>query len=193
MINSKPSSVSRIDPFERLEKYIPFKQSEIIKFVTSQRKELAWIFLASSIANLLMLTPMIYMLQIFDRIFISESILTLLTISGVVLFFYLISAISDYIRTGIMITVGLKMDQALGRRIIRASLKSKITKNINNPFFLLDDFSIVRQWIAGPAVFALFDIPWMPFYIMLMFIMHPILGFVSIVLKEFMHVSVSFP
>lgn len=180
MINFKPSPVSRIDPFERLEKYIPFKQSEIIKFVTSQRKELAWIFLASSIANLLMLTPMIYMLQIFDRIFISESILTLLTISGVVLFFYLISAISDYIRTGIMITVGLKMDQALGRRIIRASLKSKITKNINNPFFLLDDFSIVRQWIAGPAVFALFDIPWMPFYIMLMFIMHPILGFVSI-------------
>ena len=120
MIKIETSSVSRFDLIGRLEKYFPFKQSEIMKFVINQRKDLAWIFLASSIANLLMLTPMIYMLQIFDRIFISESILTLITISGVVLFFYLISAISDYIRTGIMITVGLKMDQAVGERIIKA-------------------------------------------------------------------------
>ena len=47
---------------------------------------------------------------------------------------------------------------------------------------MTDDFNIVRQWFTGPAVFAIFDIPWMPFYIALMFIMHPVLGYVSLIL-----------
>ena len=72
-----------------------------------------------------MLTSMLYMLQIFDRIFISESVLTLLTISGVS-FFYIISSIGDYIRTGIMVSIGLKLDEVLGKDLIKQPLKKKL-------------------------------------------------------------------
>ncbi|MDA9689907.1 ATP-binding cassette domain-containing protein [Betaproteobacteria bacterium] len=182
MFGLKVNREGPLNIIEKLDQFSVYKKSEVFNFILRQKYELGWIFLASSIVNLLMLTPMLYMLQIFDRIFISESVLTLLTISGVVLFFYIISSIGDYIRTGIMVSIGLKLDEALGKRLIKATLKEKIDNNGNNPFSLTDDFNIVRQWFTGPAVFAIFDIPWMPFYIALMFIMHPVLGYVSLIL-----------
>ena len=41
---------------------------------------------------------------------------------------------------------------------------------------------MVRQWLTGAAVFAVFDLPWVPFYVLVMFIMHPILGFASLLM-----------
>ena len=79
-----------------------YLNSILFRIFIADKKNLAWIFLASSIANLLMLTPMLFMLQIFDRIFISKSILTLVTIAGIVIFFYVISASSQFIRSQVI-------------------------------------------------------------------------------------------
>ena len=57
-------------------------------------------------------------------------------------------------------------------------LREKCQKN---PSSYLDDLTLVRQWFTGAAVFAVFDLPWVPFYILVMFIMHPILGYVSLI------------
>ena len=46
----------------------------------------------------------------------------------------------------------------------------------------MDDLTLVRQWLTGAAVFAVFDLPWVPFYVLVMFIMHPILGFASLLM-----------
>ena len=60
---------------------------------------------------------MLFMLQIFDRIFISKSILTLLTIAGIVVFFYVISAISQYIRSQIIISMGLNLEKQVNEKL----------------------------------------------------------------------------
>ena len=52
------------------------------------------------------------MLQIFDRIFISKSILTFVTISGIVIFFYVINQLSEFIRSQIIISMGLNLKKS---------------------------------------------------------------------------------
>ena len=66
-----------------------YREAKLIKLFFSYKADLIWIFVASSVVNLLMLTPMLYMLQIFDRIFISESVITLFTVSSIIIFFIL--------------------------------------------------------------------------------------------------------
>ena len=159
-----------------------YTQSSLLKILLSDRTNLFWIFIASSFANLLLLTPMIYMLQIFDRIFISKSILTLVTISGIIILFYVINALSTYIRSQIVISMGLKIEKKVNEKLFYVGFEERLRRNVDNPASYLDDLTLVRQWLTGAAVFAVFDLPWVPFYVLVMFIMHPILGFASLLM-----------
>ena len=156
--------------------------TNLIGLMLSQKTDLAWIFLASSVVNLLMLTPLIYMLQIFDRIFISQSVFTLLTISGIVVFFYIISALSGFIRSKIVISLGARIEKEVNESLFHNSFEERLSKEVKNPASYLDDLTVVRQWITGAAIFAFFDLPWVPIYVLIMFIMHPVLGYVSLIL-----------
>ena len=122
-----------------------------------------------------MLTPMLYMLQIFDRIFISKSVLTLLTVSGIIIFFYLTSALSSYIRAKNNNFYRFAAGKKINERLFNVSFKERLRNNEKNPGSYLDDLTMVRQWLTGAAVFAVFDLPWVPLYVLIMFIMHPIL------------------
>ena len=53
---------------------------------------------------------------------------------------------------------------------------------MKNPSSYLDDLTLFRMWLTGAAVFAVFDLPWVPIYVLIMFVMHPILGYVSLLL-----------
>ena len=92
-----------------LERYL---HTNISSILLKYKSDLGWIFLCSSFVNILILTPMLYMLQIFDRVFISQSELTLITISLVVLF-YFISALSTYLRQRLSNSLGLKLENDL--------------------------------------------------------------------------------
>ena len=94
-----------------------YLETTLFKIFFSDKKNLFWIFVASSVTNFLLLTPMLYMLQIFDRIFISKSVLTLLTVSGIIIYFYIISALSNYIRSQIVIAMGIKIEQKVNYKL----------------------------------------------------------------------------
>lgn len=159
-----------------------YLNSILFRIFIADKKNLAWIFLASSIANLLMLTPMLFMLQIFDRIFISKSILTLVTIAGIVIFFYVISAISQFIRSQVVIAMGLKLEKQVNEKLFYVGFEERLRKSVKSPSSYLDDLTLVRQWVTGAAIFSVFDLPWVPFYILVMFVMHPILGYTSLIM-----------
>lgn len=159
-----------------------YLNSSLIKIFFSDKKNLFWIFVASSVTNFLLLTPMLYMLQIFDRIFISKSVLTLLTVSGIIIYFYIISALSGYIRSQIVIAMGIKIEENVNEKLFYVGFKDRLVKDIKNPTSYLDDLTIVRQWLTGAAIFSIFDLPWVPIYVSVMFVMHPILGYASIIL-----------
>lgn len=159
-----------------------YLETTLFKIFFSDKKNLFWIFVASSVTNFLLLTPMLYMLQIFDRIFISKSVLTLLTVSGIIIYFYIISALSNYIRSQIVIAMGIKIEQKVNYKLFHVGFRKRLTEEVKNPSSYLDDLTLVRQWLTGAAIFSIFDLPWVPIYLLVMFIMHPVLGYASIIL-----------
>ena len=158
------------------------KEASLTKLLLVNKVDIIWIFIASSVSNLLMLTPMLYMLQIFDRIFISQSVITLLTVSGIIIFFYIISSLSSYIRSQIIIALGSRLENKINEHLFHVSFSERLKKEVKNPVSYLDDLTVFRQWLTGAAVFAIFDLPWVPLYVLIMFVMHPLLGFASLVL-----------
>lgn len=164
---------------ERLFKFL--RHSYIFSVVLTFKKEIWALVILSSITNILMLTPTIYMLQIFDRVMISKSEFSLLSISLIVLFFYAVQAAAEWFRSHILIAVGGKIDEALNEPIFYASFKEQLTGVNKNPLQIFSDLTIIRQWLTGAGVFAFFDLPWTPIYMLVMFMLHPLLGLVTVV------------
>ena len=81
----------------------------------------------------------------------------------------------------IIIALGIKLEK-VNEKLFNVSFEERLRKQVKNPVSYLDDLTIVRQWLTGAAVFAIFDLPLVPVYVLIMFIMHPLLGYVSLVL-----------
>jgi ATP-binding cassette subfamily C exporter for protease/lipase len=158
-----------------------FRDSYIFALVATFKKEIWALIILSSITNILMLTPTIYMLQIFDRVMISKSEFSLLSISLIVLFLYAIQAASEWFRSHILIAVGGKIDEVLNEPVFYASFKEQLAGVNKNPLQIFSDLNIIRQWLTGAGVFSFFDLPWTPIYMVVMFMLHPILGITTIV------------
>ncbi len=147
----------------------------------SFRREFIWVGVLSAIANLLMLTPTIYMLQVYDRVMISQSLTTLVSVSLICLFLLGIMALSEWTRSRILVDAGMRLDAALGTRVFNASFEAYIGSLKASPARAFSDLLQVRQFITGQGIFALFDVPWVPIYLAVTFLLHPALGILAIV------------
>ncbi len=145
------------------------------------RKELVIVGLLSLISNMLMLAPTFYMLQVYDRVLISQNELTLLALTLVILFMFGVLAISEWIRTLILVRVGVSFDQILNRRVFQATYRERLKNSSINALETLTDFNQIRTFMTGNGVLALFDIPWSPIYIYICFLLHPVLGWTALI------------
>jgi ATP-binding cassette subfamily C exporter for protease/lipase len=134
----------------------------------------------SMVANLLMLTPTLYMLQVYDRVLVSRSELTLLAMSALVLFLFGMAAFSEWSRTRLLVRIGVKLDGLLSTRVFNASFQASLNPTSNKATRAFMDLTELRQFLTGQGVFALFDAPWTPIYIVVLFLLHPFLGWVAI-------------
>jgi ATP-binding cassette subfamily C exporter for protease/lipase len=146
----------------------------------SFRREFIAVGLFSGIANLLMLTPTIYMLQVYDRVLVSQSELTLLAVSLIALFMLALMAFTEWIRSRVLVRIGLRLDQQLGGRVFAAGFDASLATTEQTPARAAADMLQVRQFITGQGVFAFFDAPWIPVYLAVAFVLHPVLGFVAL-------------
>ena len=144
------------------------------------RHEFVFVAGLSMLSNLLYLTPTLYMLQIYDRVLSSQNQLTLLVLSVIVLVFVGVMAFAEWIRSRMLIRVGMHFDQALSERIFRAGLQAELNKSAHNPEQALSDLTNLRQFLTGGGTLAFFDAPWTPIYIAVSFMLHPVLGWLSI-------------
>ncbi|MEI4488235.1 type I secretion system permease/ATPase [Frigidibacter sp. MR17.14] len=135
----------------------------------------------SALANLLMLIAPLYMLQVYDRVLGSGSTATLqgLFVIVVVLFGFL--GAFDFLRTRILGRAGHRIDADLGEGAFRIWLRQPaLTGEGANPGQALRDVETMRGFLASPAILALCDLPWVPFYLGLMFVLHPYLGLLTL-------------
>lgn len=138
-------------------------------------------FVFSIFVNLLMLTGPLYMLQVYDRVLGSRSEETLVALSVLVIFLYAMMGILDYARGRILSRIGARFQDKLDRRVFSAMLrKSNLMPKSGDNNTGLRDLESVQSLLSSPALLALFDMPWTPFFVAAIFIFHPWLGYLAL-------------
>jgi ATP-binding cassette subfamily C exporter for protease/lipase len=158
-----------------------FTRSDLTATLWAFRRQFLLVGLFSFVANLMMLAPTLYMLQVFDRVLVSHSELTLLAVSLVTLVLFAIMAIAEKLRTMILVRAGIRFDDVLSTRVFNASFESHLNQTGTNPSQAFSDLIQIRQFLTGNGIFAFFDTPWVPIYIAVSFFLHPVLGILAIV------------
>jgi ATP-binding cassette, subfamily C, bacterial exporter for protease/lipase len=142
--------------------------------------ELVMVGLLSLGINVLMLSPSLYMLQVYDRVMISHNELTLLFSTLLLVLVLSVVAWFEQWRTRLLVDLGIAFDHSLQADIFHTSLKTELGKTSANPLQTVYDLAQVRQFITSQGLFALFDAPWFFVYAFILFLMHPLLGFVGL-------------
>lgn len=146
------------------------------------RRSFVAVAVFSFFINILMLTPMFYMINVYDKAVATGSLPTLVSLVTVASFLYLVMGVLEWVRSKILVHVGTRLDLLLAPRIYELcfhgqSGQAGVAPMGGQP---LSDLNALRQFLAGPAVAVLFDIPWTPLFILLMFFFHPVLAIVAI-------------
>ncbi|NYT63470.1 type I secretion system permease/ATPase [Alcaligenaceae bacterium] len=134
----------------------------------------------SCVINMLALTPSLYMLQVYDRVLASSNQTTLLMLTILVLGLFLLSGLLEFARSSVLIRVGNRFDMMLNTRVFTASFERNLRRAGGNPSQAINDLTNLRQFLTGNGLFAFFDAPWTPIYIAVVFMVHPMLGLITL-------------
>lgn len=139
---------------------------------------LAAVFLFSMFTNALMLTGPLYMLQVYDRVLGSRSEETLLALSLLVTFLFLIMGILDYVRGRVAARIGARLQDRLDERVFRATL-ARAGRTGQQQTGLMD-LEAIQRLLSSPVFLAVFDLPWTPLFLLAIFVFHPWLGWLAL-------------
>jgi len=151
-------------------------QNEIAQVLASFKKTFRNIGVFSAVINVLMLMPAIYMLQLYDSVLTSRNEMTLLMLTLIMLGAYVFMGALEFVRSFVLIRVGAQLDMKLNKRVYNAAFEQGLRMGNSNAGQSLKDLTSLRQFLTGNALFALFDAPWFPIYLFVIFIFHPALG-----------------
>lgn len=141
---------------------------------------LLWSIAVFSMAvNALMLTGPLYMLQVYDRVLGSRSQETLVALTLLITFLFLMMAVLDFVRGRVGARYGARLQAALDERIFAAALAR--ARRTGEGQTALQDLASVQRLTGSPVFMALFDLPWTPLFIGAIFLFHPWLGLLAVV------------
>lgn len=168
------------------------KFPSVIKSVGDQGSELAQAFsrlrhvaitvtVFSCIINLLALTGSLFMMQVYDRVLASRSIPTLIALAIITVILYVFQGSLDFIRSRIMVRVAARLDQTFGERLYRCVLVLPLRmRSSGDGMQPIRDLDTLRNFLSGAGPLALLDLPWMPIFLIFVFLLHPWLGLLSL-------------
>lgn len=134
----------------------------------------------SAITNLLMLVPSLYMLQVYDRVLASRNEMTLVMLTVLMLGAYLLMVGLELVRSYVLVRVGAQFDLKLNKRVYTAAFEQNLKQAGGNAGQSLSDLTTLRQFLTGNALFAFFDAPWFPIYLIVIFFFEPALGWFAL-------------
>ena len=155
--------------------------AELAAARAASRRAVVVAFLFSALVNLLLLTAPLYMLQVYDRVLVSRSEETLLALSLLMAFLFLIMAVLDHARGRIMARVGARLQAGLDQRVLSASFRrlAVAPQDVAAVAGQRDVDAIARFW-ASPVMLAVLDAPWAPLFAAAIFVFHPWLGVLAL-------------
>lgn len=136
-----------------------------------------FLFSMSGIINILALTGAFYMLQIYDRALTSGSIATLIAISVLALGLYCFQGMFDIIRSQVLVRVGARLDKKIAPMAHRVAIDMpRFGFSTAESLERGRDVDTVRGFLGSQGPIALLDLPWMPLFLVFVYILHPYLG-----------------
>lgn len=135
----------------------------------------------SLVVNLLMLVPSLYMLQVYDRVLTSRNVDTLLMLSLLVLGLYGVLAVLEWVRSQLLVNAGVELDTLLSPRLFDAFVRHRSQTRGDAAAAAFSDASTLRNFLTGPGLFALFDAPWTPVFLVAIYFVHPALAAVAVI------------
>ena len=134
----------------------------------------------STLISLLALMPTVYMLEVYDRVVNSRSGMTLLMLTVLIVLAYAVMELLEKIRGALMRAAGVQVDEALSKRIYDAMFLGFLKRQVGGSTQVLNDLKLVREFLANPALMAIFEAPVALVALALIFAISPILGWASV-------------
>jgi PrtD family type I secretion system ABC transporter len=158
-------------------------QSPILRdALASTRNAFLWIAAFSFIINILMLTSAVFMLEVYDRVLPSRSVATLIALCLIAAILFAALGSLDLIRNRLLTRVGAALDEALAARVfdvvMRLSVRAAPRGDGLQP---IRDLDSIRSFLSSMGPTALFDLPWLPFYLLIIYAFHPVLGLTALI------------
>lgn len=158
----------------------PTAANEVLRALRACRAGLGNVALFTAVINVLMLAPALYMLQVYDRVLSSRNEMTLLMLSLMVLGVFAFMGLLEWLRSQVVIRLGTRMDMDLNPRVFEAAYEASLAGHKGAAGQMLADLTALRQFATGQALFAFFDAPWFPVYLLVMFLFSPWLGLMAL-------------
>ncbi len=138
-------------------------------------------FSFSLVSNLLYLALPLYTFQVYGRVLTSQSQGTLWSLTAITLFVFIISSVIDDVRARILINYGVALDQRVSGRVFTSLFDAAVRGDPGSRAQALRDLDQFRQSLTGIAAAAIFDVPWIPVFLIALFIIDPLIGVVTLV------------
>lgn len=147
--------------------------NEIRLALRQLRSSFASVVVFSAFLNIMTLAPSFYMMQVYDRVLSSRNETTLFVLTVMILGAYLFTGALEVIRTWVLVRVGARLDGMLARRVLQAAFERALRQPGVNTAQTMYDLTSLRQTLAGAGLLALFDVPWLPIYLVLIYLASP--------------------
>ena len=158
------------------------RRSAVLAVLTTFRGVMASVALMSGVINMLMLTGSIFMLQVYDRVLASHSISTLIGLSIIAVLAYAFQGWLEGMRSRILSLVGEQVELDIGPKVHEAVVRMPLVvpRAVTETLQPLRDVDQIRSFLTSPGPMALFDMPWVPIYLVVLGLLHPLLCLVTL-------------
>jgi ATP-binding cassette subfamily C protein len=157
------------------------KKSEVRVAAGILRPIVGTLFIVSGVVNVLALTGSFYMLQVYDRVLTSRSVPSLVALSLLAVMLFLFQGGLEVVRGQVLVRLASRLDRRLTPLAHGAVMRLRsVTGAHGNATQPVRDVDSIRAYLSGQGPIAILDMPWMPLYVAFAFILHPVLGWMTI-------------
>src|SRR5260370_3446771 len=153
--------------------------TELERAIKACRSAFATCAVFSLVINVLMLASPVYMLQVYDRVLTTGRVETVVMLTLMATAALAVMCALDTLRTSITIRIGCWLNEQLGPAYLACAVRGRL-KGEASGAESLRDISQIQNFIATQGLTAFFDAPWVPIFVAMIWILHPVLGFVAV-------------
>jgi ATP-binding cassette subfamily C exporter for protease/lipase len=155
-------------------------KAELLQLFAPHRPALRRAFFFSIVAGILVLAPSVYMLEVYARVVDSRSHLTLLMLTLAVALAFVVMELLEWVRSGVLHELGQEADRVLSPRLFDLTFQANLKRLPGGGQLAFQDWRTVREFLYSPFVLALMEIPVAVVFLVLVYLISPVLGWVTL-------------